>query len=396
MSNQKKEITLKKQAFSLIDKSLKTIEQYNMFSAEDALLVGVSGGPDSVALLLLLLDIARSSFSSSPSYPSLRIGIAHINHCLRGEESERDQAFVTSLAEKYNLPCHTLKIDVPAVAKEKKLSFEEAARDVRYAFYSQIAKSHNYTKIALGHNSDDNAELVLMNLLRGSGTKGIAGISPVRDNHIMINKNLVDDKSHSDIKTNKIIRPLIEVSRQEILEYLNLKQQTYVLDSSNDDTTYLRNRIRHSLIPHLKESYNPSVVDSLNRLSRIIMDEESWMEEETEHIFRNAVVYMEEFETQLDLKFFNGVHPALAKRLARRAIESVKGDLKRITLKHIDDILALISSVSGGTNLHLPDRIRVIKSRGSICFRKESRPLRELKLPIRELKLPITGKKDLF
>jgi len=394
----------------LVYKSDKTIAQHAMISTEDALLVGVSGGSDSVALLLLLLDIIQchalqnssvnkhykshkhhishylelnqSLIEKDISSPALRIGVAHINHSLRGAESDRDEAFVINLAGKYNLPCYTLRVDVPAVAKEQKLSFEEAARNIRYAFYKEVVTQHSYTKIALGHNSDDNAELLLMNLLRGSGTRGISGIPPVRDSWI--------------------IRPLIDVSRQEILEYLKLKQQPYVLDSSNSDTSYLRNRIRHFLIPQLQNEYNPSVTEALNRLSHIIMDEESWMEAETERIFssakissadelliedallpnRDGMVYDKKRELHLDLYSFADLHPALAKRLVRRAIEDVKGDLKRITLRHIDDILSLISSKVGNKHLHLPDRILIIKRGKTICFRQESKPLRELNMMI--------------
>ncbi|MBF0303653.1 MAG: tRNA lysidine(34) synthetase TilS, partial [Desulfamplus sp.] len=356
---------------SLIHTAQRTVERYAMISPEDSLLVGISGGADSVALLLFLIDISNSItlnnypaqpyLLESPQYSPIRIGVAHINHSLRGAESDRDENFVINLAKKYRLPCYTIKVDVPDFAKEKRLSFEEAAREIRYSFYREIAYKENYSKIALGHNSDDNAELVLMNLLRGSGTKGIAGILPVRD---------VDKK--------KIIRPLIEISKEEILEYLKLKEQAYVFDSSNNDTTYLRNKIRHLLIPHLKETYNDSITQSLNRLSTIIMDENNWMEGETEKIFNNSLIEIEKRkcdekrrcgekgleekkemfkeshkdevnkridtieEVQLNSKALKNMHIALAKRVIRRAIKEVKGELRRVSFQHIDDILKLI------------------------------------------------------
>lgn len=355
----------KRSTSPLIDKALKTIAKYSMVTSGDALLVGVSGGADSVALLLLMIDISKYRSGDISKYGSGGIGVAHINHSLRGDESDRDEAFVRNLARKHNLPFHALKVDVPAVAVEKRLSFEEAARDIRYSFYKETANLEHYTRVALGHNSDDNAELVLMNLLRGSGTRGVAGIPPVRDNWI--------------------IRPLIDVSRQEILEYLRSKQQPYVTDSSNSDTSYLRNRIRHSLIPILQEEYNPSVTDSLNRFSSIIMDEESWMEGETERVFNSARLNMDgggddqKSELHLDPQPLTELHPALAKRVVRRAIGAVKGDLKRITLSHIDDILKLICSRSARIRaLHLPDRVLITISKQSVCFRKESEPLRKV------------------
>ncbi|MBF0379094.1 MAG: tRNA lysidine(34) synthetase TilS [Desulfamplus sp.] len=368
----------------------KTVEHYDMISSGDSLLVGVSGGPDSVALLLFLVDI-DNNFNKYKN-----IGLAHINHCLRGEESDRDEEFVKELAKKYNLPFHNLKVDVPYFAKENNLSFEEAAREIRYSFYKDISQKENYNKIALGHNYDDNAELVLMNILRGSGTKGLSGIPPIRymqeDDHVS-SKNIAKNNI-------KIIRPLIEVPREQILNYLNVKQQSYMIDSSNDDTFYLRNRVRHSLIPKLKDSYNPSITDSLNRLSKVIMDENSFMEEMTEQILQKAIIYKEQespetYEnnqnSQIDIKYqvvdneivvdpkiFEDMHRALAKRLIRSAIEKVKGDLRRITFIHIEDILKLIYSKTGGKTIHLPDKIRIIKSRQSISFRKESKPLREI------------------
>lgn len=413
----------------LIQKACATINQYRMLKKQDHILVGLSGGPDSVALLLLLLDLQREF--------QLTMGIAHINHCLRGEESDRDEAFVRCLARQHRIPLHLCKTDVPALARAEKLSFEEAARNVRYAFYGEIAQKYGYCSTALGHNCDDNAEQVLMNLLRGSGTKGLAGIPPVRPIHWEAPGNPKEPKDLKELKqlekskkseepkelqnsqyyrhmeTQRIIRPLMEISRQEIMAYLTLKQQPFVLDSSNADNTYLRNRIRNTLIPHLRDSYNPSVTESLNRLSRIIMDEESWMAQETEKIFRSALV--EPFpvkathkerksiekknvkkimsrqvlqtvnltegkihEIHLDRNTFANIHPALAKRLVRRAIEAVKGDLKRISMVHIQDILNLIPATTGGRILDLPGRIRMIKGSESICFRKESRPLREL------------------
>ncbi|SLM28262.1 tRNA(Ile)-lysidine synthase [Desulfamplus magnetovallimortis] len=364
-----------------------------MLFQNDHILVALSGGPDSVALLLLLLELQNLY--------ELTLGIAHINHKLRGEESDRDEAFVRELARRYNIPCHVSITDVPAMAKAEKRSFEETARNVRYAFYKDLAKTHGYQCIALGHNSDDNAELVLMNLLRGSGTKGLAGIPPTRP----LNQPSKTDisclpcikRASRDYIT--IVRPMIEISRKEIMEWLDLKNQPFVLDSSNSDKSYLRNRIRHSLIPHLEQEYNPSVKDSLNRLSQILMDEDSWMSMETEKIFKSASFTIsnsdahvisgseslrmdnnEEHEKEVCLprKIFSKIPKALARRLARRSIEEVKGNLKTISMGHIEDIISLIYSGNQGKFLDLPGRIRMIRSRDAICFRQESRPLREL------------------
>lgn len=164
-----------------------TIRYYGMFQSADSVLVGLSGGPDSVALLHILLEIA-------PEY-SLNIGVAHLNHSLRGESSDRDAEFAGELAKNLNLPYYIGKEDVRNYQIVNKLSLEEAARSVRYAFFKDIAEKNRFSKIALGHHADDNAELTLMYLLRGSGTVGISGIAPVRNFHSI-----------------QIVRPLINLT----------------------------------------------------------------------------------------------------------------------------------------------------------------------------------------
>ena len=334
----------------LVKKATETINLYAMLKAGDAVLAGISGGPDSVALLLLLRELSL--------HFSMTIGVAHLNHSLRGKESDRDEEFVFNLAAKFNLPCHIRRSDVSSFAEKNRLSLEEAARDVRYGFYNELADEKKYTKIALGHNYDDNAELVLMNLLRGSGTKGIAGIPPVRGR--------------------RIIRPLIRVSREDILDYLTLKNQDYVMDSSNNDNVFLRNRVRNDLLPLLKKDYNPGVADALNRLSSIVMLEEEWMTKETESVFLSALLHRTKSEVHLDKAVLKDIPPALSRRVLRHAIRSVKKDLRRITLAHIDDILNLILTGTNGKSLDFPDRIRAFMQNDHICFKHESLPLRQI------------------
>ncbi|MCK5837915.1 MAG: tRNA lysidine(34) synthetase TilS, partial [Desulfobacula sp.] len=184
-----------------------TILEFHLLEPGDRVLVAVSGGPDSVALVLSLLAVKKRY--------ALTIGIAHMNHLLRGEESQRDNTFVKTLTDKLGLPFHGETIDVKTYAETHRLSLEEAGRDIRYRFFEQVADRHGYTKIATGHNKDDNAELVLMNLLRGTGPKGLSGIPTLRDG--------------------KYIRPLIRVSKNQILDFLKTENQSWVFDSSNTD-----------------------------------------------------------------------------------------------------------------------------------------------------------------
>jgi len=327
-----------------------TVQNYAMITPGDSVLVGVSGGPDSVALLTILIARAEKL--------SINIAVAHLNHCLRGKESDRDEAFVRDLAAFHGLPLHVQQTDVAALARENKKSIEEAARDVRYAFYRDIASQHGYNRVALGHNSDDNAEQVLMNLLRGSGPRGLMGIPPMRDNWI--------------------VRPLIRVSRQEILAFLAHACQPFVLDSSNEDTRYLRNRIRHELLPCLAKEYNPEIKLALNRLSTLLTSEEVWMERQTQDMLSHHLERLNNREVRFHRDFFITLPEALSRRAIRGAIKQVKGDLRRITFDHVDDIMALMAGNTGQKNLDLPQGIRMTLTKKWIYFTRSTKPLRQL------------------
>ena len=334
----------------IIKKAGKTILNHNMISFNDSILIGVSGGPDSVGLLLFLLKKKYEYLIS--------LGIVHINHSLRGKESDKDAEFVKTLAIEHNLPFFLKKKDVAGFARKNHMSIEDAARKIRYSFYKEICEKENYSKIALGHNKDDNAELVLMNVLRGSGTKGLSGIPPKRNSWI--------------------IRPFIEITKQNILEYLKFKNQKYVIDTSNTDKKFLRNRIRNHILPILKNKYNSAIIKSLTRMARIIRDENEWMEKQTEICFSQGLKKKKHNEIQLRRNFFINLKPALKRRVARKAIKEIKGNLKCITLFHIDSIIKLASSVTSGKSLDFPDQIRVIKTKKELCFKKEFESLRNI------------------
>ena len=330
--------------------SLATAVKFNMFDEKERVLVGVSGGPDSMALLLFLLKIKEKYL--------LEIGIAHLNHMLRGKEADRDEEFVRNFAEQLNLPCFIEKKDVAMFAKKNHLSMEDAARKVRYSFLKDVLKKHKYSKIAVGHTFDDNAELILMNILRGSGTKGLSGITPKRED--------------------LIIRPLITTKKQTILKFLESVDQEYMIDSSNKDEKHLRNSIRNTLIPLIKEKYNPKIKESLVRLSTIIKDEDEWMTQETKLLFNKAIKSIKPDLVELSIDSLDEYHSALRKRVVRKAVKKINGSLKKISLKHIDDVIKLSLSTTFGESIDLPDKIRVFKKKRSIFFKKESISLREL------------------
>jgi tRNA(Ile)-lysidine synthase len=316
----------------------KTIFDHGMLNPKDSVIIAVSGGPDSVALLHILYEIA-------PHF-SLKLGVAHLNHCLRQNDSDDDADFVESLAATLDLPCYSQKQDILRYQRENKLSLEEAARRVRYEFLDQIANAYQYNKIALGHHADDNAELVLMNLFRGTGTLGLSGIPPKRDE--------------------KIIRPMIRVRRADIIEFLDQNRLKCVYDRTNADKRHLRNRVRHDLIPMLKTAYNPNISDTLNRLSSIVRSEEEWIEDVVHPFFEKAVLRIRQNRIELSVPVLNRYHKALQRRVIRSALLKAKGDLRRIGFANVDSVIDLLVKKSPFGEIDLPAGIRIRRDQDTI------------------------------
>jgi tRNA(Ile)-lysidine synthase len=335
-----------------------TVTAYGMLKEKDSVVVGVSGGPDSVALLHVLGALA-------PRF-SLKLGIAHLNHCLRRDDSDKEAAFVETLSDRLGLPFHIYKEDVHEYQIKNKLSLEEAARRVRYTFLNRIAEINRYNKIALGHHSDDNAELVLMNLFRGSGPLGLSGIPPVRDG--------------------KIIRPLIKLNRSEIIDYLNQNRLKYVSDASNMDTRYLRNRVRHKLIPLLKTDYNPKISETLNRLSSIMLSEEAWIEDVIHPLFEKSVLNVQDDRITFSVSMLDPLHTAALRRILRKAISRIKGDLRRISFANIDAVQRLLEKGPAYGRLDLPGRIRIRRRGDVLLISREKSTLRNLDVESGHLK----------
>jgi len=340
---------------SLVRKAARTVADHGMLAQGTHVLAGVSGGPDSVAMLHALLLLA-------PMF-SLRIGIVHVNHCLRQSESDRDAKFVCAMATELDLPYHGCRIDVRRYREKHRLSIEEAARRVRYTFFNKIARENRYGSIALGHNCDDNAELVLMNILRGSGPLGISGIPAIR---------------FQKAPNPTIIRPLIASNRIEIIAFLGKYNLKYVVDSSNSDTRFFRNRIRHDLIPLLQESYNRAAVKNINRLSLLAKSEEQWLEEMITPLFTDAVMDRNTTGITLSIKALSKIHVAAQRRIIRKAVLACRGDLRRIGFSHIDATLGLLQSKVSEKTLDLPDRMRIRRCHATLVITREKGPLREI------------------
>ena len=314
-----------------LDRVMDCIYKYKMIAECDAVLIGISGGIDSITLLYSLYFLSDKLKCS--------LIVAHANHGLRGEQSDREAEFVRKIADELKLPFVIEKIDVLGYMGEKGLSKQAAARELRYDFFERAAKNTSANKIALGHNADDQAETVLMRLLRGSGASGIAGMRAVRD---------------------KIIRPLIEIKRDEITEFVKEKRLRYVEDPSNLEPYYLRNKIRLNLIPLLKEEYNPNIVDTLRETAEIIRDEDEFLESYCSTILSDIIQSKGNEAIEIDVLKLKNFHIAIKRRIIRIVLKMLKGDLLKISVVHVEEILNSINKGFSGKSLNLPDGICVL------------------------------------
>ena len=323
-----------------VKKIEKTISRFNMLDSGDRVLVAVSGGPDSVVLLDVLNRLKDAL--------SLTLVVAHFDHGLRPRDDEGETRFVAALADFMDLSFVTEKALSPPGGNG--MSLEEAARDLRYEFLYGAKAAHGAHKIALGHTLDDQAETVLMRLLRGSGPTGLSGIPPVR---------------HPDI-----IRPLIEVTRLEIERYLAHRNLKHITDPSNLERQHLRNRIRLELLPQLK-TYQPGIVRILGQTAEIMGNEDSWMEKEAMGWIEGAVTVFETGDHSVPLEAFGKLAPALQSRVIRRIIRRLQGGLRRIHLRHIDAVKGLTRG-RPQKRLNLPNGIVVIRTYDTLLFTQRS------------------------
>jgi tRNA(Ile)-lysidine synthase len=318
-----------------------TLLREKMLEFDDGVLIGVSGGRDSVALLVLLAALAGPL--------NLRLAIAHFHHGLRGRAADEDARWVEALAAAHGLPFHYARDDVRAYGKAFGLSVEEAARNRRYAFLETVARRHGYQRIALGHHADDNAELVLMRLLRGSGPRGLAGMPPVR--------SLVPGAL-------AIIRPLFDSDRRAIDRFCDRYGLASREDESNHCLEFTRNRIRHALLPRLRADYNPKIAAGLNRLSRLLRDEECWLDRLVTERLGALGARDGAAGIRLDIAALAQDQPALQRRVLRAALQRVRGDLRRVGFEPIEAMRRLVGADGREGRVDLP---------GDIHARREGR-----------------------
>jgi len=340
-----------------------------MLNPGDIIIVAVSGGPDSLCLLDILNHIRQRL--------GLSLIVAHVNHGIRIKESELEARFVRLKSFRMNLPFEQLLVSVPTISQEKALSIEQVGRSVRYRFFKNLLKKYQAHKIALGHHADDQVETILMRLIRGSGMHGLRGIPA---------------------KRGEFIRPLIDCNRQEIETYCQRKKITYCIDSTNKEPMYLRNKIRHQLIPLLAKEYNPSIRDNLLQLQIIVQDELNYWEEKTEQYYLKATIKKQPSGIVLDIKQLMECPIALQRRIIRKGLGHLRGYLADIQFNHVESIRELCMFNRGERYLDLPGNIRIRKSYQTLeigyanHIKKSDQDRR--KTNIWEYELPVCKEKD--
>lgn len=315
---------------ALVSRVERTVRRNRLFRPGDTLVVALSGGADSTLLLDLLTRL--------PDY-NLRLVAAHLNHCLRGAESDADEEFCRGTAGRYGIPFESRRVDIRMAAADSRLNLEDAGRRARIEFLDEIRGTYGAAAVLLAHHADDQAETVLMRLLRGSGMTGLSG---------MTYRN-----------PRGYVRPLLDIPRSEIERYLRRCGLEWREDASNSDTAYLRNRIRHELLP-LLEGYNPAIRSSLAATASVLAGDEALLSELTEAAFADTC-RMGEGRGGCSVGHLRTLNHALRRRVLRHAFKLVAGTLEGVSLRHIDAICDLVDSGRPNSRLSLPQGVAAVR-----------------------------------
>ncbi|MFZ2444986.1 MAG: tRNA lysidine(34) synthetase TilS [Syntrophobacteraceae bacterium] len=326
---------------SLTDRAAGYIREHGLAAGGDHILAAVSGGPDSVALLDILIHLKDDIGID-------RITVVHFDHGLRGEESEADAEFVRKLAQGAGLDFHSGSGDVRAFARSGKISIEMAARACRHAFFRKTAEMLGARKIALGHTANDQAEEVLLRLLRGAGPGGLKAMLPAT--------------------AGGIIRPLLFAAREEIIEHLRARGLAWRFDSSNSEPFCRRNALRLRVFPVLKETFHPEVARTIARFADLARDEDSWWDIQVNEAWGRCAE-LSGSGAALDLDAVRKLHPALLRRLLRFALEKVRGDLSGIQAVHLGPLFAMVFREMPGKSVRLPGQIEAVRRAGKLLLR---------------------------
>lgn len=323
----------KGKGFKLIDKVRRYIESNNMIEKGESVVVGVSGGADSMCLLCVLIELG------------IKVYVVHINHMLRGKDAENDMAYVENFCKSRGIRCYSFSYDVDKIAKENRLSCEEAGRKVRYEAFYKVMEETGSSRIAVAHNACDNAETILHNLFRGTGMKGLAGIPA---------------------KRSEIIRPLLCADREEIVAYLEKNGIEYRNDYTNFQDIYTRNKIRNNVLSYAKENINNNVVEHISLAGKIMGDADDFIEKEGEKAYETIAI-VSEGSVEIPNDKFSQLHIVIKQYIIRRALEKISLSLKDITYTNICDIEKLFEK-GVGKSINLPYGVNARKTYDSVII----------------------------
>lgn len=327
-------------------KILKTIKVNNLISPGMTLIAAISGGPDSMAMLDAVLELTRDW--------GVKIHVAHFNHMFRGEEAEEEATFVANTAKKMGLNCTVEALDVPLFLQETGLSPEEGARSLRYNFLERVRDKVKGDYIMTAHHANDQAETLLLHLLRGTGTEGLAAISSREGN---------------------LIRPMLGVTKEEIIAYCQERDLEFRLDPSNNEEIYTRNKVRLNLIPHLKQ-FNPQIIHSLVKTADICRGENDFLNQITGDMMDKINIMVREKQVSVNYREIKKLHPALQRRLIRQVVDNFTGSQGYLSFDHTEEVLGL----KPGKELYLPGPIYAWKKESNLIFSKEKLPDQQFKI----------------
>ena len=338
------------------EKVINTIKKNNLIQNGDKLVLAVSGGPDSLAMLNILLNIKKDKKFE------FDFVVAHVNHMIRKEAID-DEKFVKNFCEENNIKFFVKRVDIPKLAEERKMGTEEAGRYARYEFFDEVMKETCSNKISIAHNKNDKIETILMNLLRGSGVSGLKGIEYIKDE--------------------KYIRPLLDCTRIEIENYCSNQKLNPRIDKTNFDNSYTRNKVRNVVIPYIKKEFNPNIIDTLSRLSDLVKEEENYVQKQVEKAY-NEMLISEKFIVEnitsnedvllnkkyiiLKLKLFNMQERVIKSRVLLYTITRLFGNAQGIEKIHIDDIIKLCERNIGNKYLTPNKNLKIFLKNGKIYF----------------------------
>ena len=320
----------------MINQVMMTIKENALIENGDKIVVGFSGGPDSLTMLHALIRLSEQL--------NISLVAVHVNHMLRGELADQDEAFCVAFCEANKIPCYTFKVDVTQLSQEYGTSFEEAGRDIRYEKFEFVKKAQNANKIAIAQNKNDVTETFFINLFRGAGIEGLASVDYVRDRYF--------------------IRPLLDVSRDEIENYCKQNELVPRRDHTNDENDYLRNKIRNSFLPYIRESFNPSIDDAIYKTVQIMKSEKTFWSVYSEELFETYCT-LNGNSIALNIEKMMIKTYAEKSQLIRFCVKKLKGSLTNFSYEDVQQILKLNRS---GAVFILDDQYRVVRSYDQLIF----------------------------